>query len=280
MKAIFESRHSAESAVHDPPGLRTFESRKSLNGVKHAVRSSVHDLLESGDLTDAQSEAVKEAAADLRSDLQAARRAIVPGDISTAQSAFEITDAAIQDFFADLDAILGEEADASEGGTTVEPVEPVDLAEDAVVSGDEIAAGTTVEEAEPVDGDIAVAAVEPGDSAQDAAEVADEGIEVSTVAESVADVVASDDDVEVQPVAADDSESVDPVDGDSGAEQLSVLDSLKQAISSAMDGFLESLQNAGDRQGNPYAGFYAAVELVSDPVALESGSTSSSNVTV
>lgn len=227
MRAIFAGRRpvDAEPRVHDAPGQRTFASRKAMVEVKHAVKNSVDGLLESGELTEAQADAVRELAGDLRASLRTARRSIEPGDISTAHAAFEQIGDAVDGFFAAVDEIVGIQA-------SPEP----DLAVD-----------NEVVVADSADPEIAV----PTDDASP-------------------EIVAPTDDADTEVVVAGDAtdpEIVVPEDDGASDGPTAAYAMMKQTISDAVEGYLDSLQGRAESQSNPFAGVYEAVAAVTDPTA-------------
>lgn len=111
MQEIFRARQGAQS--DGPPDQMHFGARKGLNEVKQAVRESVHDALESGELSEDQADALKDAANAMRAELLTAKRGIVPGEAETGQAAFDAVGEAVQDFFGTLEGILGESDDSA-----------------------------------------------------------------------------------------------------------------------------------------------------------------------
>jgi hypothetical protein len=133
MQEIFRTRQGAQADV--PPDQLRFGARKGLNEVNQAVRESVHDALESGELSEDQADALKDAANAMRAELLTAKRGIVPGEIETGQAAFDAVGEAVQDFFGTLEGILGESGDSAIDTGDTAAAEVVSLAaEEEVVA--------------------------------------------------------------------------------------------------------------------------------------------------
>ena len=107
MEEIWKARRAGPA--EGPPGQVNFGARKGLNEVKLAVRESVSEALQSGELSEEEAEALKEAANALRHELQTAKQGIEPGEIDTGVAAYDAVSTAVQDFFGTLEGILGGE---------------------------------------------------------------------------------------------------------------------------------------------------------------------------
>ncbi len=132
MEAIWKARRAGSS--EGQPGQVNFGARKGLNEVKLAVRESVSEALQSGELSEEEAEALKDAAKALRHELQMAKQGIKPGEIGTGVAAYDAVNAAVQDFFGSLEGILGGET-VDEGTAT-----DTDVAETTADDGAEAAA--------------------------------------------------------------------------------------------------------------------------------------------
>ncbi len=243
MEEIWRARKPA-----GPPGQETFAARKGLGEVKTAVRESVREALESGELSEDEAEALKDAASELRHELQEARQSIVPGDAATGEAAYDLVSEAVQDFFGELDEIAGDDDDDDIAVVEVDDDDSVDLDDD---DDDDDAGVSTV--------DVASEVVTSGSTFVDDV-LADVDLTLDAVDETLSEIVD----------VVDDTGSADQDASDTGP-----FDSIKDALTAALDGFWDALNNpteASDRF-HPFASFYEAVGSVSDPTSEEAVST-------